>query len=133
MLHEVSIHGRDNGGWFGHAVQQGGVDCGVPAGAKAVLINVVAIQADTIGNLRAFATGDSGSGGIVNYSPVTPGMNSSNAVVIPLSAADLLAGVLGGQLDIQANCGGCTGNTVHARGVILGYFNQHLALSVHCG
>lgn len=102
--------------------QQAGVNCGVPAGADAVLLNVVAIQPTQGGNLRAFATGDTGTGGIVNYSPVTPNLNNSNAVVIPLSAS--------GQVDIENNCGGCAGTSVHARGVILGYFTDDLAQRV---
>ena len=104
------------------ADQQAGVDCGVPAGADAVLVNIVAIQPATGGNLRAFATGDTGTGGVVNYSPVSPNLNNSNAVVIPLNAS--------GQIDVQNNCGGCGGTSVHARGVVLGYFTDDLAQQV---
>ncbi len=105
--------------------QQGGVDCGVPTGADAVLINIVGIQADAVGNLRAYATGDTGTGGVVNYAKFTTApdaLNNSNAVVIPLSET--------GQLDIQNNCGGCAIASVHARGVVLGYFDDDLAMRV---
>ena len=107
------------------AAQQGGVDCGVPTGADAVLLNIVGIGADAVGNLRAYATGDTGTGGVVNYNRFTTppdALNNSNAVVIPLSAT--------GQLDIQNNCGGCAIASVHARGVVLGYFDDDLAMRV---
>ena len=96
---------------------QGGVagGCGIPSGANAVLINLVSIQPDAVGNFRAYATGSSPTGGVLNFAPLTPAMNNSNAVVVPLSG--------GGQLNLYANAplaGG--GNATHARGVILGYF-----------
>ena len=72
------------------ADQQAGVDCGVPAGADAVLVNIVAIQPATGGNLRAFATGDTGTGGVVNYSPVTPAGQAN-------TASDAFSSVTGGR------------------------------------
>ena len=102
--------------------QQGGVNCGVPADADAVLVNIVAISPTTGGNFRAFATGDTGTGGVVNYAAVSPNLNNSNAVVIPLSAS--------GEISIQNNCGGCAGTSAHARGIILGYFTDNLATQV---
>ncbi len=96
---------------------QGGVSggCGIPAGADAVLINLVSIQPDAVGNLRAYASGSSPTGGVLNFAPTSPAMNNSNAVVVPLSAV--------GQLDLFTNAplaGG--GSATHARGVVLGYF-----------
>ncbi len=101
----------------GSPTGQGGVSggCGVPAGAAAVLINLVSIQPDVVGNFRAYATGTSPTGGVLNFAPTSPAMNNSNAVVVPLSAA--------GRLDLFTNAppaGG--GDATHARGVILGYF-----------
>lgn len=97
---------------------QGGtvVGCGVPAGADAVLINLVSIQAGAVGNFRAYATGSSPTGGVLNFAPTNPAMNNSNAVVVPLSDA--------GQLDLFTNAPSAAGGaTTHARGVILGYYD----------
>ncbi|MCP3992696.1 MAG: hypothetical protein GY724_26740 [Actinomycetia bacterium] len=99
------------------AAQGGGHSgsCGVPAGAKSVLINLVAVQPDNDGNFRAYATGTTPTGGVVNYAPLTPPMNNANAVVIPLSTA--------GQLDLFVNTHTNDGTpSTHARGVILGYY-----------
>ena len=104
------------------AAQQFGINCGVPADADAVLVNIVAIAPTTGGNFRAFATGDTGTGGVVNYAAVSPNLNNSNAVVVPLSSA--------GEISIQNNCGGCAGTSAHARGIILGYFTDNLAQRV---
>ncbi|MEM9563103.1 MAG: hypothetical protein AAGA93_10820 [Actinomycetota bacterium] len=96
---------------------QGGVSggCGVPAGATAVLINLVSIQPDAVGNFRAYATGTSPTGGVLNFAPTSPAMNNSNAVVVPLSTA--------GQLSLFTNAPPASGgDATHARGVILGYF-----------
>ena len=102
--------------------QQFGVNCAVPADADAVLINIVAISPTTGGNFRAFATGDTGTGGVVNYAAVSPNLNNSNAVVIPLSSS--------GEISIQNNCGNCGTPSAHARGIILGYFTDNLAQRV---
>jgi hypothetical protein len=101
----------------GSPMGQGGVSggCGIPAGADAVLINLVSIQANTVGNFRAYATGSSPTGGVLNFAPTSPAMNNSNAVVVPLSAA--------GQIDLFVNAPPAAGGpTTHARGVVLGYF-----------
>lgn len=93
-----------------------GGDCGVPAGASAVLVNLVAVQANTNGNFRAYATGSTPTGGILNFASLAPSMNNSNAVVVPI---DML-----GQLDLFVNAPSNNGApTVHARGVILGFYN----------
>lgn len=93
-----------------------GGDCGVPTGASAVLVNLVAIQANTNGNFRAYATGSTPTGGILNFASLTPSVNNSNAVVVPI---DML-----GQLDLFVNAPSNNGApTVHARGVILGFYN----------
>ncbi len=97
---------------------QGGIGggCGIPAGADAVLINLVSIQAGAVGNFRAYATGSSPTGGVLNFAPTTPAMNNSNAVVVPLSAS--------GQLDLFTNAPSAAGGaTTHARGIILGYYD----------
>lgn len=97
------------------AEQGGELDCAVPEGASAVLINLVAIDAGAIGNFRAYATGSSPTGGVLNFTSLTPPMNNSNAVVVPLSAA--------GNMDLFVNAPSQVGlPVVHARGVILGYY-----------
>ena len=92
-------------------------NCGVPTGASAVLVNLVAVNISANGNFRAYATNTTPSGGLLNFAALSPSMNNSNAVVVPLSEA--------GQLDLFTN-GGPAGNGVpitEARGVILGYYD----------
>ena len=87
----------------------------MPSSATAVLINLVAIQADATGNYRAFESGTSPTGGVLNFAPLVPAMNNSNAVVVPLDAS--------GRIDLFVNAPSNDGNpTVHARGVILGFY-----------
>lgn len=100
------------------ATAQGGVvgGCDIPAGTQAVLVNLVAIQPAGPGNFRAFATGTSPTGGVVNFQLLSPTMNNSNAVVVPLSAL--------GQMDLGVNTASNNGApTTHARAVVLGYYN----------
>ncbi|MCP4965048.1 MAG: hypothetical protein GY926_07415 [bacterium] len=99
----------------GQGGEHGGT-CEVPTGAKSVLINLVAVQPVTDGNFRAYATASTPTGGVVNYGPLAPSMNNSNAVVIPLSTA--------GQFDLYINTNTNDGTTpsTHARGVVLGYY-----------
>lgn len=93
-----------------------GGNCGVPNGASAVLINLVGIQPNAFGNFRAYATGTSPTGGVLNWSPLNPAMNNSNAVVVPLDGS--------GRLSLFTNAPAVNGNpTVHARGVVLGYYD----------
>lgn len=95
----------------------GNTDCGVPDGASAVLVNLVAIGALREGNLRISATGTVATGGVLNYDALSPAMNNANAVVVPLSG--------NGQIDVFVN-GGTAGNglsSTHIRGVILGYYD----------
>lgn len=97
---------------------QGGVSggCGVPGGASAVLINLVGISPESVGNLRAYATGSTPTGGVVNFANLTPAANNSNAVVVPLSGS--------GQMDLFVNAPSAGNNpTLHVRGVVLGYYN----------
>lgn len=96
------------------AAQGGGATtCGIPAGARAVHVNLVGIRATGVGNLRAYATGTEPTGGVVNFAPIST--NNSNAVVVPISAD--------GRLDVAANGGtGMTAPLVEVRGVILGYY-----------
>ncbi len=99
-------------------VSQGGNggDCGVPAGAGAVLINLVAIEGDESGNFRAYATGSSPTGGVVNFASLAPPLNNSNAVVVPLSPQ--------GTIDLFVNTASNDGSpVVHARGIVLGYYD----------
>jgi hypothetical protein len=93
-----------------------GGSCGVPDGAAAVLVNLVAIGPAVPGNLRAYATGTTPTGGILNFAPLSPAMNNSNAVVVPLSAL--------GSLDVFVNTGPTDiPDATHVRGVILGYYS----------
>lgn len=100
----------------GLPVEQGGAgDCGIPNAANAVLINLVAIQPEGVGNLRAFATGTTPTGGVVNFAPTSPAMNNSNAVVVPLSAD--------GEIDLFVNSPSRQGqDAAHVRGVVLGFY-----------
>ncbi len=94
----------------------GGGNCGVPGGASAVLINLVGIQPVAFGNFRAYATGTSPTGGVLNWSPLNPAMNNSNAVVVPLDGS--------GRMSLFTNAPAVNGSpTVHARGVVLGYYD----------
>ena len=100
----IANQGGNNGG-----------TCGVPDGASAVLINLVAIDPSQVGNFRAYATGSSPTGGVLNFAPLNPAMNNSNAVVVPLSAT--------GEMDLFVNTGPNDGTaTTNARGVILGFY-----------
>lgn len=90
--------------------------CGVPASADAVELNLVAVTALAGGNPRIDATGVTPSGGVLNFANLTPNMNNSNAVVVPLNAS--------GEMDLFTNTGANDGTpTVHARGIILGFYN----------
>ena len=66
-----------------------GGDCGVPDGATAALVNLVATNANAVGNLRAYATGTTATGGVLNFAGTSPVTNNSNAVVVPLSAHEV--------------------------------------------
>lgn len=93
-----------------------GGDCGVPDGARSVLINLVAIQPEVVGNFRAYATGSSPTGGVLNFAPLSPPLNNSNAVVVPLDPS--------GRMDLFTNTAASDGVvSVHARGVILGFYD----------
>lgn len=94
----------------------GGGNCGVPAGASAVLVNLVAIDPSVTGNLRASAAGTPALGGVLNFASLTPAMNNSNTVVVPLSAA--------GEISVTVHAPPAAGGSVtHIRGVILGYLH----------
>ncbi|MCP5034215.1 MAG: S8 family serine peptidase, partial [Actinomycetia bacterium] len=92
-----------------------GGSCGVPVGATAVLINLVGVESVQAGNYRAYATGTTPTGGVLNFAPLVPAMNNSNAVVVPLDSL--------GQMDLFVNTHNNNGTgTTHARGVVLGYY-----------
>ena len=79
-------------------VAQGGAsNCTIPDGASGILIDITAINPLRAGNLRAFPTGDPASGGVVNFSVQTPGLNNANAIIVPVSTA--------GELTIEVNAG----------------------------
>jgi hypothetical protein len=78
-------------------------------------VNLVAIQPDFVGNLRAYATGSTPSGGVVNFATLTLAMNNSNAIAVPLNRD--------GSLAVDVNSPSATGPIVHIRGVILGYYS----------
>lgn len=105
--------------------EQGGgnTTCGIPTGASAVHLNLVAINPLRAGNLRAFAPGTDPAGGVVNF--VASGTNNSNGIVVPLSPD--------GRLSIEVNAGaGITDPTTEVRGVVLGYlFNPDQDLQVY--
>ena len=83
-----------------------------------MLVNLVGIQPEASGNFQAFATGTNPTGGVLNFANVSPAMNNSNAVVVPVDA--------NGNMDLFVNAPGNVGNaTVHARGVILGYYTDN--------
>ena len=83
--------------------------CGVPAGAAAVEINLVAPSPVGNGNIKVAANGATPGGGVVNY---YTGETNSNAV--PVEVAN-------NQIDIYINNG-----PTDIRGVILGYYTQDL-------
>src|SRR5262249_29161998 len=86
-----------------------GGQCGVPVGAKAVAINVIAIDSSASGFLTLFATGSPfPPTSTINY---RPGTVRANNAIIPLSAL--------GSLDLV--CGQATG-TVNAVVDVSGYF-----------
>lgn len=98
------------------AAQGGELDCGVPEGVSAVLVNLVAIQADDIGNFRAYATGGSPTGGVLNFNSLSPPLNNANAVLGSVNGA--------GDIDLFVNAPFNVGvATTHARGIILGYYS----------
>lgn len=94
-----------------------GGSCEVPNSATAVLLNLVAIQATGPGNLQAYATGTTPTGGVLNFNGLTPAMNNSNAVIVPLSSS--------GELTVNVNGGpfGVGVPLAEIRGVVLGYFD----------
>ncbi|MFK7920230.1 MAG: hypothetical protein AB8G14_19310, partial [Ilumatobacter sp.] len=104
------------GGVFDAGQGGGNTTCDVPVGADAVLINLVAINPSLEGNLRVAATGTVATGGVVNFASLTPSMNNSNAIIVPLSAL--------GEIDVTANLGVVAGVPgVEVRGVVLGYLD----------
>ena len=83
--------------------------CGVPAGAAAIELNLVAVNPTGNGNVKIAANGATPGGGVVNF---YPGETNSNA--IPVDVAN-------NQIDIYVNNG-----PTNVRGVILGYYTNTL-------
>lgn len=96
--------------------------CGVPGFAagspvvRAVMINLVAIEPQGSGQLKAWATDqvEPVQGALVNYALLNPSMNNSNAVAIEVRQDSE-----GGDLSVRAVSAG-----VNVRGVVLGYFTD---------
>lgn len=103
-------------GSFNAAQGGGNSDCGVPASAEAVELNLVAVAALTGGNLRVAETGVTPSGGVLNFGNLIPSMNNSNALVVNVSS--------GGSLTVSVNAGATPPNdkVTHVRGVVSGYY-----------
>ena len=89
--------------------QGGESGCTVPSSALATHVNLVAIGPEDAGNLKIWPAGVAEpNGGIVNYSPQTPGLNNSNAFIVGYDAAGW---------NVQVN-----GGRAHVRGVLIGNF-----------
>ena len=60
--------------------------CGVPVGATAAELNLVAVTPDALGNLRgaAFPGPVPVNGAVINYQALNPNLNIANAVIMPL-------------------------------------------------
>ena len=94
------------------AAQGGGQsNCGVPASATSALVNLVAVGADGQGEVGVRGATSNNPTTYVDYSELTPSMNNSNAVLVPLD---------NGQLDLFTVA--WAGNSAHVRAVVLGYF-----------
>ena len=106
----------DVAGFFSGAQGGGQNTCGVPEDAAAVEINLVAVNAVREGNLQAFATWTSPTGGVLNFAPLTDPMNNSNAIAVPVT--------FGGGLVVVVNGGpsGVGQPVADIRGVVSGYY-----------
>lgn len=105
---------------------QGGAaeDCGIPASPnfglgrnmnRALLVNLVAIEPEGSGNLRAWDSGNPPPGGVLVYGA---GMNNANAVVVPNRSASLFNNTKD-EIRVQLN-----GPSTHVRLVVLGYYSD---------
>ena len=103
-------------GVFSSAQGGGNSDCGIPASAEAVEINLVAVNASGEGNLRIAATGTTPTGGVLNFANLIPKMNNSNALVVRIDTS--------GSLTVTTNGGGAAPGLPIAdvRGVVSGYY-----------
>ena len=123
-----SLGGRLNAGVTRHfliagtgtLVNQGGSSsgCGIPLGstapkAVAIALNLVAVQPDGPGNLRAWAYGESvPNASVLNYANV-PGLNIANGVIVPITGVNTASF----DLSIRADVSG-----THVVGDVTGYF-----------
>ncbi len=107
------------------AGQGGEADCSIPNDAQAVVVNLVAVNPQREGNLRASTSGGAPTGGVVNFANLTPAMNNSNTVVVPLGPDGAIdVGVIAGPPGV-----GLAATDV--RGVAIGYvvpFEQGLTI-----
>ncbi|MFK7920235.1 MAG: reprolysin-like metallopeptidase [Ilumatobacter sp.] len=93
-----------------------GTDCGIPADAEAVLINLVGVNTVGAGNLRISASETQATGGVLNFRDLSPATNNSNAVPVPISS--------GGELDVFVNSNVADGTPLtNVRGVLLGFYS----------
>ena len=87
-----------------------------PGDALGVVVNIVAIQPDGVGNLQATPAGTPPAGGVVTYQALTPPLNNANAVPVEVRLGGTPQAPIG-EIDIGVN-----GADVHVRLVVLGYF-----------
>lgn len=91
--------------------------CGVPASADAVLINLLAVNPDGGGNMKAMPKGtdpSTVSGTVINYNALNPNVNLNNAVTVLMDAS-----TDDGDIDIRPQING-----THIIGTVLGYFQN---------
>jgi hypothetical protein len=98
---------------------QGGnpLGCDVPFGpADAVMINFVAVQPYSAGNLQGAAAGTPipDVGGLLNYQRLTPNLNIANGVIFPMCQS-----LCGNDITLRV-----AGGSIHLVADVLGYFKR---------
>ena len=95
--------------------------CGVPPGtavpaAAAVMINLVAVEADGAGNMLAWPYGQPmPNASSINFQKLTPAMNIANGLIVPIAGTNAVPA----DLHIQARI-----NSVHIVADVMGYFTR---------
>ncbi len=95
--------------------------CGVPSGtavpaAAAVMINLVAIEAEGPGNILAWPYGQTmPNASSINFQTVNPAMNVANGLIVPIAGTNLVPA----DLHIQARI-----SRVHVVADVTGYFTR---------